>query len=58
LEAAPGTIRHDLAILTSRNLIHASDSIENAEKEISLWFDPSEIKEWDLQNDQWIFGKN
>jgi nucleoside-diphosphate kinase len=58
LEAAPGTIRHDLAMLTSRNLIHASDSLENADKEISLWFDPTELKDWDLQNDQWIFGKN
>jgi nucleoside-diphosphate kinase len=58
LDAAPGTIRHDLAMLTSRNLVHASDSHENAEKEISLWFDPTELKEWDLQNDQWVFGKN
>jgi nucleoside-diphosphate kinase len=58
LEAAPGTIRHDLAILTSRNLIHASDSRENAESEISHWFDASEIHEWELTNDQWIYGKN
>jgi len=58
LEAAPGTIRHDLAILTSRNLIHASDSVENAKKEISLWFQPSEISEWKLQNEAWVFGKN
>ena len=58
LDAAPGTIRHDLALLTSRNLIHASDSSENAEKEIALWFDPSEIHSWDQSNDQWIYGKN
>jgi len=58
LEAAPGTIRHDLAILTSRNLIHASDSSETAKTEISLWFEESEIHEWELQNDQWIYGKN
>jgi nucleoside-diphosphate kinase len=58
LEASPGTIRHDLAILTSRNLIHASDSRENAECEISLWFDASEIHEWELTDDQWVYGKN
>jgi nucleoside-diphosphate kinase len=58
LEAAPGTIRHDLAILTSRNLVHASDSIENAEKEIALWFLPSEITEWNIENEKWIYGKN
>ena len=33
IEAAPGTIRHDLSIITSRNLIHASDSLETAKKE-------------------------
>ena len=58
LDAAPGTIRHDLALLTSRNLIHASDSPENAEKEIALWFDPSEIYIWNQGNDAWIYGKN
>jgi nucleoside-diphosphate kinase len=58
LDASPGTIRHDLAILTSRNLIHASDSSENAEKEIALWFNPSEIFTWKQNNDTWIYGKN
>lgn len=58
LDASPGTIRHDLAILTSRNLIHASDSSNNAEKEISLWFQSSEIFEWKPANDTWIYGKN
>jgi len=58
LEAAPGTIRHDLALLTSRNLIHASDSLENAEKEIALWFDSSEIFPWDQSDESWIYGKN
>ena len=37
IEAAPGTIRHDMAIITSRNLVHASDSFDTAKKEISLW---------------------
>lgn len=58
LDAVPGTIRHDLALLTSRNLIHASDSPENAEKEIALWFDPSELYAWNQSNESWIYGKN
>lgn len=58
LEAAPGTIRHDYALLTSRNLIHASDSPTTAEREIALWFKPEEICEWSDQHHKWIFGKN
>jgi nucleoside-diphosphate kinase len=37
-EAAPGTIRGDLGILFTENLIHGSDSAESAEREIGLWF--------------------
>ena len=37
-EAAPGTIRGDLGILFTENLIHGSDSAESAECEIGLWF--------------------
>ncbi len=36
--AAPGTIRGDLAIETTENLVHGSDSAESAEREISLFF--------------------
>lgn len=37
-EAAPGTIRGDLAIETTENLVHGSDSTESATREISLFF--------------------
>lgn len=37
-KAAPGTIRGDLALSTSENLVHASDSAESAKREIDLWF--------------------
>lgn len=57
-EAAPGTIRHDLAAKMDRNLIHASDSTETAEREIALWFDPEEIVDWNNSNFLWIFGRN
>lgn len=37
-KAAPGTIRGDLALSTSENLVHASDSPESAKRELDLWF--------------------
>jgi nucleoside-diphosphate kinase len=58
LEALPGTIRHDLALITSRNLTHASDSNESAEQEIALWFQPAEIYSWSREGELWITGKN
>ena len=58
IEAAPGTIRHDLAIITSRNLVHASDSLETAKKEIALWFDDENINPWDRLHEDWFTGLN
>jgi nucleoside-diphosphate kinase len=37
-KAAPGTVRGDLALSTSENLVHASDSADSAKREIDLWF--------------------
>jgi nucleoside-diphosphate kinase len=37
-EAAPGTIRGDLGLLTTENLVHGSDSLESAEREIGIFF--------------------
>jgi len=53
-EAAPGTIRHDLAINVRRNLIHASDSPENGEMETGLWFKSEELVSWERDIDRWI----
>lgn len=55
LEASPGTIRHDFGLEIGRNLTHASDSPENGEKEVALWFDGDELFEWDRTLDEWIF---
>jgi len=52
--AAPGTIRGDFAVEIGRNLIHASDSPENGEKEVSLFFQPNELLEWTRSVDPWI----
>ena len=37
-DAAPGTIRGDLALAMPNNLVHGSDSPESAQREIALWF--------------------
>ena len=54
-EAAPGSIRHDFGLEVGRNLTHASDSVENGEQEVALWFSSGEIVQWDRANDPWIF---
>ena len=54
-EAAPGTIRHDFGLEIGRNLTHASDSPENGEKEVALWFKPEELVAWQRDVDRWIF---
>ena len=58
LKAEPGTIRHDFALSISRNLTHASDSPENAELEISLWFNSEELVKWSKSDEDWISGDN
>ena len=54
LKAAPGTIRGDLALDLGMNLIHGSDSPGRAETEIALFFQPSELHEYDRTADRWI----
>lgn len=54
-EAAPGSLRHDFALEVGRNLTHASDSVENGEAEVALWFKPEELVSWDRANDRWVF---
>ena len=53
-EAAPGTIRGDLAIDTGQNLVHASDSAEAAATELALWFGPAELHDYPRDIDRWI----
>jgi nucleoside-diphosphate kinase len=53
-EAAPGTLRHDFALEVGRNLTHASDSPENGELEVALWFKPIELVQWERDIDRWI----
>merc|ERR1711970_1413190 len=45
-DSKPGTIRGDFCLQIGRNLIHASDAIETANKEIALWFKGDELIAW------------
>ena len=54
LDAAPGTVRGDLAVSIGLNLIHGSDSLESAAREIELFFSPGEIVSYDRETDRWI----
>ena len=54
LEAGPGTVRGDLAMDIGRNLIHGSDSLEAAGREISLFFSPEEIVDYTRDVDPWV----
>ncbi|MFN8475205.1 MAG: nucleoside-diphosphate kinase [Anaerolineae bacterium] len=53
-EAAPGSIRADLAVMVGRNLVHASDGPETAQTEVALWFKPEELADWERALDKWI----
>jgi nucleoside-diphosphate kinase len=55
-EAAPGTIRGDLALETAQNLIHASDGPETAAAELALWFAHAELQEYTREIDRWALA--
>ena len=54
-QADPGTIRGDFGLTVGKNIIHGSDSPESAEREIGLFFDESEVIDYDLINSSWIY---
>ncbi len=53
-EAAPGSVRHDFGLEIGRNLTHASDTPENGQLEVALWFRPDELADWSRALDPWI----
>lgn len=55
LDSTPGTIRGDYCIDTGRNIIHASDKVEAAEREIGLWFTPAEVNTWAKHDEKLIY---
>jgi nucleoside-diphosphate kinase len=56
VKAPPGTIRGDFALSVQNNLIHGSDSPENARAEIALWFKPDELVNYTPVDSPWIVG--
>jgi len=55
-KAPPATIRGDFALSVQNNLIHGSDSPENARAEIVLWFRPEELMSYEPVDKNWIEG--
>ena len=53
-KATPCTIRSDFGLDIGHNLVHGSDSVENANREISLFFSPEEISAYSRDIDRWI----
>lgn len=53
--ADAGTIRGDLAVEMGRNLIHGSDSLNSAKREIELFFDGSAVHSYPRDLDRWVF---
>jgi nucleoside-diphosphate kinase len=56
VKAPPGTIRGDFAISVQNNLVHGSDSPENAAAEIALWFRPEELVGYQPVDRPWVAG--
>lgn len=66
--ATPGTIGFDYSVDSyelgdagdwgTKNIIHASDSVENAKREIGIWFKPNEIIEYDSAECQVLYSKD
>jgi nucleoside-diphosphate kinase len=55
-KAPPGTIRGDFALSVQNNLVHGSDSVENAKMEIALWFKEAELTAYTPVDTPWIAG--
>ena len=54
-EAQSGTIRGDMAMTTTKNLIHASDSVENAKCEMGIFFTPEDIVTYTRADENWLY---
>ncbi len=54
IKAAPGSIRADYSQTIGRNLVHGSDSAESAQREIAIWFEPSEIFSRSHDLEKWL----
>lgn len=53
-KSPPGTIRGDFGLSVQNNLVHGSDSPENAAAEIALWFTPAELVSYTPSDSSWV----
>eukprot|EP00162_Nutomonas_longa_P021643 comp4638_c0_seq1/m.3393 comp4638_c0_seq1/g.3393 ORF comp4638_c0_seq1/g.3393 comp4638_c0_seq1/m.3393 type:complete len:153 (+) comp4638_c0_seq1:19-477(+) len=51
----PGTIRGDFSLDIGRNIIHGSDSVESANKELALWFGDNGLMNWESVWSKWVY---
>lgn len=56
-KGVPGQVRYDYAQEIGRNIVHGSDSVDNAKAEIALWFKPEELVSWKRADRSWLFEK-
>ena len=54
-EAPAGTIRGDLGLSFSHNLVHGSDSVDTAREELDLFFEDTELFDWTPINEPWVY---
>jgi nucleoside-diphosphate kinase len=54
VQADVGTIRGDYGLTVQNNIVHASDSVETADREISIYFDSSELWDYTMPDAQWL----
>ncbi|KAM9372704.1 nucleoside diphosphate kinase, mitochondrial [Phaethornis superciliosus] len=55
-KASAGTIRGDFSMHVSRNVVHASDSVETAQREIGFWFQRNELVAWESGDRNYTYG--
>ena len=55
-QAAPGTIRGDYSVSNQQNIVHASDSVENAAIEVARFFRPEEVFDYESGAFAYIYG--
>lgn len=55
IEASPGTIRGEFGLEIGRNIVHASDSAQSAEREINLFFNQQEIFDYTRIDEPWLY---
>ena len=54
-QATPGTIRGDFGMSKSHNLVHASDGVESADRELALYFSPEDLQSYDPADNEWVY---